>query len=832
MKMVTQIAFANMKYHKSKNILIGIAIFLTTLLLFLVPTIGKNMIDGEFAVVNEIYPTWHALYRNVDEETVTKLEVHHKIGRYGLRSDVGYMAIPDASIGLLYFDEEGFSLYHLTLLKGKLPESENEIVVSKGILEALGQTGEIGDKIRVSYQIDRDGGLDFTQEKEFIISGFLEDSEANMEKKVYSALISQAFLRAEVPDEQIRYRFLLQISGPENVTTDDIEASIYDVADQFGIEQTDVKINDEYLMANYIDPSVVPVLAGIMLVIVVAGIITIYSIYYVSMEERIQEFGKLKAIGATKPQLRQLVLREGLTVALFAIPLGLLIGTVLSKVVFMTFLNLYQNENIMVTTMKMLLKENRFALYHWWIYTLAIVVSLVTVYLSLLHPMKIVEKVSEIEAMRYQGDNVDGKRKKDRNGKRKRDRTRNRKGYHNITIAGLTKINLTGNKRRTLITICSMGITGVFVMVIATVLSCANPVESANNSILGQYEILPIVEYGNKEHPERDWSSIQQNNPLTEELKEEIEAIDGVDYVDCFTSIELKLEVYGEAQLSIIGVPESYREYLEEGIIEGSATYDELLDGDKVVVNKSLFNWYPGIQLGDILHTKIIDGDSIYEKDMEVIAIGDYSIGFTNYNSFIMAQEGVASLGSNNLNCYYNVFADENYNVEVEDQIKEIISSSELLQMRSWKASYDEWKSSLTMISGASYAFLGILSIICIMNMVNTMINSVHVRKKELGMMQAIGMSDSQLIKMLQLEGLFYTVGTLLLSVGVGSALGYPVFLWAKENGMFSISNYHYPIGAAVTISIALLVIQIILAFVLGRSVRKQSLIERIRFSE
>lgn len=271
---------------------------------------------------------------------------------------------------------------------------------------------------------------------------------------------------------------------------------------------------------------------------------------------------------------------------------------------------------------------------------------------------------------------------------------------------------------------------------------------------------------------------------------------------------------------------------MEEGIIEGSATYDELLDGDKVVVNKSLFNWYPGIQLGDILHTKIIDGDSIYEKDMEVIAIGDYSIGFTNYNSFIMAQEGVASLGSNNLNCYYNVFADENYNVEVEDQIKEIISSSELLQMRSWKASYDEWKSSLTMISGASYAFLGILSIICVMNMVNTMINSVHVRKKELGMMQAIGMSDSQLIKMLQLEGLFYTVGTLLLSVGVGSALGYPVFLWAKENGMFSISNYHYPIGAAVTISIALLVIQIILAFVLGRSVRKQSLIERIRFSE
>ena len=45
MSMVRRIAVQNMKYHKSKNILIGIAIFLTTLLLFLVPTIGKDMIE-------------------------------------------------------------------------------------------------------------------------------------------------------------------------------------------------------------------------------------------------------------------------------------------------------------------------------------------------------------------------------------------------------------------------------------------------------------------------------------------------------------------------------------------------------------------------------------------------------------------------------------------------------------------------------------------------------------------------------------------------------------------------------------------------------------------
>ena len=133
---------------------------------------------------------------------------------------------------------------------------------------------------------------------------------------------------------------------------------------------------------------------------------------------------------------------------------------------------------------------------------------------------------------------------------------------------------------------------------------------------------------------------------------------------------------------------------------------------------------------------------------------------------------------------------------------------------------------------GASYAFLGILAAISVMNLINTMINSVHVRRKELGMMQAIGMSDSQLMKMLQLEGLFYTAGTLAISVGLGSLAGYPVFLYAKKHGMFNISAYHYPAAAAIVVSIVLLVLQIALAAGISRSVRKNSLIERIRFSE
>ena len=77
MKMVAQIALSNMKYHKSRNILTGIAIFLTTLLMFIVPTMGMDLINSQKAAVNELYPTWHALFRDVTEDTVEKLASHH-----------------------------------------------------------------------------------------------------------------------------------------------------------------------------------------------------------------------------------------------------------------------------------------------------------------------------------------------------------------------------------------------------------------------------------------------------------------------------------------------------------------------------------------------------------------------------------------------------------------------------------------------------------------------------------------------------------------------------------------------------------------------------------
>lgn len=825
-KATTRTAIQNMKYYRSRNLIIGIAIILTTMLLFIVPTVGKGMIDLQFAAVNKTYPSWHALYRDVDEQTVRQLAVHHDISCYGLRSDAGRMNLENAEVSMLYLDQEGARLMKAEPDKGRLPEAENEIVVSPGILEALGQSGEIGDLITVPFQIFRDGLLDFTETKEFRICGFYEDSDSSIEKKMFAALISETFLKAELQKESssesaesISYRFLFQIQDEENPDTEKIEEKIRQIAAQFHITENAIHINQDYLMANYVDPAILPGIIAIMLIIMAAGIITIYSIYFVSMHQKIQEFGRLKAIGATKRQVKQIVLREGICVALFAIPFGLVMGSCIVQIIMKELYRFSTSDNAYMETIQELLSQGEVGYFYWWIYVLAAAVSLCTVYVSLIRPMHAAAKISEIEAMRVQGT-----WKKTQNS---------RTGYRYLTIGRLTCRNLTENKKKSLLTILSMAATGVFLMVVATVLSCADPKESADGSILGEYEISPVIDNYNKEHPELKWSEIQKNHPLTKTLKEQLKQLPGVERVDVFSNIWVDGGPFDEGDVQQInGVPQNYAAELEKGIQQGHITYEELTSGDKVIADITLLHWYPDLALGDQLKLAVYDGETSYEKEFEIAAFGSYPNGMTNGAYLIMAKEAADKLNKNSSDIYFHIMADKKYDKALEHSLQEIVSNSGRIQLHTWKQEYETWKSGIRMTREVCYAFLGILAVISVMNLINTMINSVHVRKKEIGILQAIGMSDLQLMKMLQMEGAFYTAGTLLLSIGVGSLAGYPVFRYAKANGLFGITDYHYPIVTALVLSVALLLIQLVLTACISKSIRRESLIERIRFHE
>lgn len=379
-----------------------------------------------------------------------------------------------------------------------------------------------------------------------------------------------------------------------------------------------------------------------------------------------------------------------------------------------------------------------------------------------------------------------------------------------------------------------MSVTGIFIMVVASVLSCTSPEIITNEDFNGQYMLEPTIENNNKEHPELAWDELQKNNPLSVELKSEIESLDGVNRVDVFSTVDISGEMFSGDGFGedICGLPEEYAKELEDGIIEGRATYDDLKSGEKVIIDKKLLYWYPELKVGDKLCVMVHDCEKAYNKELEIIAIGDYRGSILNYAYMILAKEAADRLVSHNNNRYFSVMADEDFSEMLYMELRKLCDSTGRLNVVSRKSVFELNEVAMLLMNGGCYIFLGILSVICIMNLVNTMINSVHVRKKELGMMQAIGMSDSQLQQMLLIEGMFYTIGTLVVTIVIGSILGYMAFLWAKEEQILRIREFSYPWEAVLMVGVVLLAVQIFLAIMISRSVKRDSLIDRIRFNE
>lgn len=820
MKMVTRVSLANFKHNRSRNVLVGIAICLTTLLLFLIPGATNAMVKLESAAINKMYPTWHMVLRNVEPRVAKQVSVREDVEKVGLRCDVGEIPSDEAEIGLTALDQSCADMNKVELVAGHLPKKDSEIVVSKGLLEALGIEGEMGDRITIPYQVLREDGLDYREEATFTICGMQKETAEQREKNIYGAYVSQTFAEKLFPKNEMRYYTYIHLRTDAMDNYDSMDARMQQLAADFGFSEDEYGDNMEYVGANYVDPSMIPIVCMIMLVIIFAGIITIYSIYYVSMPQRIQDYGRLRAIGATKSQIKSIVLREGMLIACIAIPIGLMIGSPLITGAVHILIDAAGNVNAReAETIGQIIKEGSVNLHPWWLYALSIGVSFFTVWISLRKPMKMAAKITPIEAMRFQ--NEESKKEK-------------RRGYETLNLFRVTKINLLRNKKRTAITILSMGMTGILFLTVATILSCADPREITNAAVEGRYQIQVEAESGNKEHPELEWGTIQQNNPLDESMRQKVEQIPGVVRTEYIQRLKVFCKELDEGiqEGSVEAFPDSYIEEVKKSIVDGEFDEEGWKNGSKILVSNHLLRWEKDLRVGNVYHFQVETGNEVIEKEVEVMGIVDLPPSLLESGSWIISSEAMKQFSKYNANDEMFIYAEEEYDEELEKELQALIAPDARLGLETWQEEYEMWVSVMGFMRLACYGFLGILGIICIMNLINTVVNSIHMRMKEIGMMQAIGLSEKQLMKMLQMEGLFYTAGALLLSICVGSAAGYGAFLWAKADGMFNIQYYHYPTTAALLMSGLVIGVQLLLVFLIGKSLRKQSMIDRIRFSE
>lgn len=813
MNMLRTLAKQNMRYYRKRNILIGVAVFLTSFLVFVMLAAGVVFQQEQYASINAFYPNWHGQYNYITQDLADQIVSGENIEKYGIFSEMGVTELSKKSkISYRYADEKAMDMLRLELSKGRMPEKGNEIVLDPGAVEKLGKSVQLGGKVTLPYQIYRDGAKDYTEEQEFTVTGFLNNMDAEG-KETYIALVSKELLEKEVPAGQVFYNFLFRIPDKDIESTDNTKNIIKSIASKYGIPENNTRINTYNLAASYADPDMYMLIFIVICVVVLAGIITIYSIYYIGTNERIQEYGRLKAAGMTSKELKKIVLWEGTGIVKRSAPPGIIAGMVLeaASIVVLHSVAWYSMDDIMPY-----LSIPKLVIYHLGIMVLAFFITYFTMYISLRKPMRTVKRITEIEAVRYPSSGNTGKSFK-------------KKSANKISIFYLVKNTLGNNRKRSMATILAMSATGLLVMVVATVISCTDSRLDADDMCHGQYMFREMVEFDNKDHPEREWQEVMAANPLTGNLLKKIKKMDGVEKVTRFESIYAYIDELSW-KYEIMGVPEENKSFIMDNIIEGNVTYEELQSGNKVVADKRSAKWYmDGIGIGDkITYTTEIGGKTI-KKEAEIAAIGDFPIIFSG---FYMASKSFDNISKKNLNAVFSVWAKEDYNEELYEKLARIEEEEPLLLLLTWQEEYELSQSGTLMVTVFCSVFLGILGCICAMNIVNTMVSSVQRRKKEIGMLQAAGMTDRQLFTMLQLEGAYYILGTLFVTIAGGALLSYPVYIWAEDHGILGVHKYQFPFSALIIISCVLAVLEIILVAFIAHSIKKETIIDRIRFSE
>ena len=147
-------------------------------------------------------------------------------------------------------------------------------------------------------------------------------------------------------------------------------------------------------------------------------------------------------------------------------------------------------------------------------------------------------------------------------------------------------------------------------------------------------------------------------------------------------------------------------------------------------------------------------------------------------------------------------------------------------------------KESATYYSGLQQLSFGVLLTVAIIvvcfsliNFVNATITNFLSRRQEIEMLQAIGLSKKQLIKMLCYEGSIYSVFATLVTLVLGTGLGF-LSVQVVVKTMNPYFNYSLPwLVVLIYLAILLIVQFILISYTTGNS-KRRSLVEQVRAME
>lgn len=807
MNTINRIAYSNDKRNRTRSILIMMAICMTTMLLVIISTVGNGVIRLQKSQAASSYGSNYGLFIAADGTQLKEVERRAEISDIGIMCTEGilkgnengsFVSADETVRKMLPYNQE------YVLKEGTYPEKSQEIAAGRAFFDAEGYHDvKVGDTVTLEY---RSGMQSEYAPVEFTVSGILYDRDEYTIDASYVVFGSQDFYSERVAEGDRQYNIYFTLSDSANVSMNNVAPVIKEIADSCGIDQKNVIINDLYLQW-VLQPSyeMIVVCGTLILGIVLFSVVVIYNIFQVGIAQKVQEYGKIKALGATRKQMKQLIFREGILLAVPSIPLGLLFGFLIAKV---SFNWLVEQGNLVSPG----IKNHQVPLFSLTIILICIFVSFLTVVLALRKPMKIVSRISPIEATRY----IDGS-KTQKQGRRK--------GRKDVTVFSMAMANVTGNPKRTIATILTMGLSCVLFVIISNYVGNIDTEHEARLSVNhGQFELqLDYSAEYDERYPENNLDTILTDDPLNDSLIEEIKSIPGV--TDVMTREIVYVNLNGTRYPADIVSKNDFDFMRLDGDI-GSMDYDQAVKNGEIFFGWSTWMEQDGYAPGESIAFDFENGSGTYTYQ------GKIAGSFVSADTYLVIPEGVYRSMNPRGTAYGYLWVDCDKKdvASVEQNLNTLISNTSHIKMDTYHAQLQSAEFSARTMKLGCYLFMAVVGFIGFMNMANTMIMNITTKKKEYGVLQAVGMTNKQLNLCLQLQGLIFTVGTICVALVVGLPLGYVLFAYAKHNGIFGMNVYHVPITPILAVILLVSLLQIVLSCVLSSNLKKETLVERIRY--
>lgn len=767
---VIRFADRNLENNRARNFFTGLTIVLSAALVltFILYIFGSSR---EKLRMQEDTP--QVSYMDITPQQFEKLSRDSRILWIGAEKTVGSAKVEADRISVLYEDANYIKKDKLQYT-GELPEEENEIMVPRDYLQKLGITAQPGETLSMDLgdKIVRD----------YKLSAIVESpSKAKNNHKIYVSLLCAIMMRGE---EEVRLDAIVNMKNAMDMSFDFAQERALEIGSLAGIAAGQTKINDGYFSQasvsrlNFV--SILTLILSAVLILAAAGIV-IHNIFYISVAGKVREYGQMRTIGMTRKQVRKVISREGYILALRSIPFGLLIGGILGYALapkgfdFQTFIGAA---------------------------LVCFLLGLVSVSISVRKPGKIAAMKSPIEALGYTG----YQKMKGQSDKLKRV----------LTPENLAAINLKRNKKKSFLTMCSLVLAGVLLGTIASFIVSYDSTGSVKYSFPnGEYQLQLMAGSGftggdvSLEGRSKLYAQLQAEDRMGG-LEAELTSIGGVSNVSPWRYLMICSNMFGkEKEEGINGISKEDFELLKDMHYEGPDTYEELLAEPGFIVeteNNSNFIDFP-LRIGDQVPVVYFTaGGERIETSIPVKALvhqitwsqekkaagENVVLPLSIMGSTLMMPGEVMDKISGMSTVYgYEIAVEPGQEENVGKVLEELYGAEENLFLTSKKDMIASLKDMFFSVQVILYVLTAFLVVFGVSNLMNTIMTNLYSRKKELGILQAIGMTSDQVRRMLSRETLSYVGISILCTILLGGAMGYLLVRAMYQAGMEM--NYTFP---------------------------------------